>query len=100
MRAARAAATMSENDGRAGERSRELFERAKAVIPGGVNSPVRAFSSVGGEPPFIRKANAHHVVTEDGAALVDYVGSWGPALLGHAHTDCLLYTSPSPRDPE
>ena len=72
-------------DGRAGPRSKELFAAAQKYIPGGVNSPVRAFSSVGGEPPFIRKATGCHIVTEDGAALVDYVGSWGPALLGHAH---------------
>jgi glutamate-1-semialdehyde 2,1-aminomutase len=75
------------DDGRAGERSRELYERACVHIPGGVNSPVRAFSSVGGHPPFIRKASGCHVITEDGAALVDYVGSWGPALIGHAHPE-------------
>jgi glutamate-1-semialdehyde 2,1-aminomutase len=73
------------DDGRAGPRSKELFAAAQKVIPGGVNSPVRAFASVGGEPPFIRKATGCHLVTEDGAALIDYVGSWGPALLGHAH---------------
>jgi glutamate-1-semialdehyde 2,1-aminomutase len=73
------------DDGRAGPRSQELFAAAQKVIPGGVNSPVRAFASVGGEPPFIRKATGCHLVTEDGAALIDYVGSWGPALLGHAH---------------
>ena len=74
-------------DGRAGERSKELFAAAQRFIPGGVNSPVRAFTSVGGQPPFIRKATGCHVVTEDGAALIDYVGSWGPALLGHAHPE-------------
>lgn len=74
-------------DGRAGARSRELFAAAQKVIPGGVNSPVRAFASVGGEPPFIRKATGCYLVTEDGAALIDYVGSWGPALLGHAHPE-------------
>src|SRR5690606_8492448 len=68
-------------DGRAGPRSKALFEAAQRVIPGGVNSPVRAFASVGGDPPFIRKATGCHLVTEDGAALIDYVGSWGPALL-------------------
>ncbi len=79
---------MSEQrDGRAGARSRELFAAAQKVIPGGVNSPVRAFGSVGGEPPFIRKATGCYLVTEDGVALVDYVGSWGPALLGHAHPE-------------
>ncbi|MEZ4452566.1 MAG: glutamate-1-semialdehyde 2,1-aminomutase [Nannocystaceae bacterium] len=72
------------HDGRAGARSRELFDRAAAVIPGGVNSPVRAFASVGGQPPFIRAARGATLVTEDGAELIDYVGSWGPAILGHA----------------
>ncbi len=74
-------------DGRAGARSRELFAAAQRVIPGGVNSPVRAFASVGGEPPFIRAASGCRLTTEDGATLIDYVGSWGPALLGHAHPE-------------
>ncbi len=74
-------------DGRAGSRSRALFERAQRSIPGGVNSPVRAFSSVGGSPPFIRSARGAQLVTEDGATLIDYVGTWGPALLGHAHPE-------------
>ncbi|MCB9569802.1 MAG: glutamate-1-semialdehyde 2,1-aminomutase [Myxococcales bacterium] len=74
-------------DGRAGARSRELFAAAQAVIPGGVNSPVRAFSSVGGHPPFIKAARGPYIYTEDGAELIDYVGSWGPALLGHAHPE-------------
>ena len=72
-------------DGRAGERSRQLFTAAQEVIPGGVNSPVRAFRSVGGDPPFIRAARGAHLLTEDGVTLIDYVGSWGPAILGHAH---------------
>jgi glutamate-1-semialdehyde 2,1-aminomutase len=72
-------------DGRAGARSKALFAAAQAVIPGGVNSPVRAFKSVGGDPPFIRAARGAHLLTEDGALLVDYVGTWGPAILGHAH---------------
>lgn len=75
------------SDGRAGPRSRALFNAALAVIPGGVNSPVRAFKSVGGDPPFIRAARGAHLLTEDGATLVDYVGTWGPALLGHAHPE-------------
>ena len=78
---------MADIDGRAGARSKELFSQAQRVIPGGVNSPVRAFASVGGEPPFIRRAHGAYLVTEDGAELVDYVGSWGPALLGHAHPE-------------
>jgi glutamate-1-semialdehyde 2,1-aminomutase len=67
--------------------SRALFERARAIIPGGVNSPVRAFRAVGGEPVFIARAAGARVYGEDGRAYLDYVGSWGPALLGHAHPD-------------
>jgi glutamate-1-semialdehyde 2,1-aminomutase len=75
------------HDGRAGARSHALFEAARKLIPGGVNSPVRAFASVGGDPPFVARAAGAHLWTEDGAKLIDYVGSWGPALLGHAHPD-------------
>ncbi len=75
------------HDGRAGARSRELFERAARHIPGGVNSPVRAFSSVGGQPPFIRRAHGCTLETEDGASLIDYVCTWGPALLGHGREE-------------
>lgn len=85
-------------DGRAGPRSKELFAAAQKVIPGGVNSPARAFGSVGGDPPFIRKATGCHLVTEDGAALIDYVGSWGPALLGHAHPDVVEAVIKAARD--
>ena len=67
--------------------SKALFERARAVIPGGVNSPVRAFRAVGGEPIFIARARGARVYGEDGAEYVDYIGSWGPAILGHAHPD-------------
>ncbi len=67
--------------------SKALFERARAVIPGGVNSPVRAFRAVGGEPVFIARAEGARVWGEDGRAYVDYIGSWGPAILGHAHPD-------------
>ncbi len=67
--------------------SKGLFERARALIPGGVNSPVRAFRAVGGEPVFIQRAQGARVYGEDGAAYIDYVGSWGPAILGHAHPD-------------
>ena len=70
-------------------RSQELFARAKAVIPGGVSSPVRAFKAVGGEPPFIARAQGARVFDEDGRAYVDYVGSWGPMILGHAHPEIL-----------
>ena len=67
--------------------SKALFERARAVIPGGVNSPVRAFRAVGGEPVFIARAEGARVHGEDGREYIDYIGSWGPAILGHAHPD-------------
>src|SRR5436190_10459382 len=66
------------------KRSSNLFARARARIPGGVNSPVRAFRAVGGEPFFVDRAQGSHVWTIDGVALVDYVGSSGPTILGHA----------------
>ena len=65
-------------------RSHELFRAAQERIPGGVNSPVRAFRAVGGEPVFVGRANGSHIWTVDGVELIDYVGSWGPAILGHA----------------
>jgi len=65
------------------------FEEASRYIAGGVNSPVRAFRGVGGEPPFIRRARGAHVETEDGRRLIDYVGSWGPMILGHADPDVI-----------
>ncbi|MCA9530562.1 MAG: glutamate-1-semialdehyde 2,1-aminomutase [Myxococcales bacterium] len=64
--------------------SRALFERAKTRIPGGVSSPVRAFAAVGGEPVFIREAHGATLVGADGTEYVDFVGSWGPMILGHA----------------
>ena len=63
----------------------ELFEAACKVIPGGVNSPVRAFRSVGGTPAFIHSAQGAVLHAEDGREFIDYVGSWGPMILGHAH---------------
>jgi glutamate-1-semialdehyde 2,1-aminomutase len=66
-------------------RSEELFERAKAVIPGGVSSPVRAFKAVGGSPLFVARAEGARFWDADGRAFLDYVGSWGPMILGHAH---------------
>ena len=66
-------------------RSQELFERAKKVIPGGVNSPVRAFRSVGGTPFFTKKASGCHLTTADDQKLLDYVCTWGPAIHGHDH---------------
>jgi glutamate-1-semialdehyde 2,1-aminomutase len=65
--------------------SRELQKRAEKLIPGGVNSPVRAFRSVGGEPPFIVRGEGAHIYDADENAYIDYVGSWGPLLLGHAY---------------
>ncbi|MEX2604767.1 MAG: glutamate-1-semialdehyde 2,1-aminomutase [Gracilimonas sp.] len=67
--------------------SKELFERAEKVIPGGVNSPVRAFNSVGGTPIFITKAKGAYLWDEDGNRYIDYISSWGPMLLGHADPD-------------
>ena len=66
-------------------RSEELFERAKAVLPGGVNSPVRAFRAVGGTPFFVARAAGARLTDVDGRTYLDYVCSWGPLILGHAH---------------
>jgi glutamate-1-semialdehyde 2,1-aminomutase len=66
-------------------RSKELFEEAKKYIPGGVNSPVRAFKSVGETPRFIERAKGSHIWDVDGNEYIDYVCSWGPMILGHAH---------------
>ncbi|MET1078678.1 MAG: glutamate-1-semialdehyde 2,1-aminomutase [Pseudomonas sp.] len=70
-------------------RSEELFQRAQQHIPGGVNSPVRAFKSVGGTPLFFKHAAGAYVTDEDDKAYVDYVGSWGPMILGHSHPEVL-----------
>ena len=67
------------------QRSSVLFNEAKKYIPGGVNSPVRAFKSVGGSPVFASKANGAYVYDEDGNKYIDYISSWGPMILGHAH---------------
>ncbi len=66
-------------------RSSELLEQSRRVIPGGVNSPVRAFLAVEGEPPFIARGEGHHLIDVDGNSYIDLVGSWGPLILGHAH---------------
>lgn len=66
-------------------KSNELFQRAKQSIPGGVNSPVRAFKSVGGTPVFIKSAKGAYLFDEDGNKYIDYINSWGPMILGHAH---------------
>ncbi len=68
-------------------KSTALFERAVKVIPGGVNSPVRAFNGVGGTPPFIDRAEGAYLVDVDGKRYIDYVGSWGPMITGHAHPE-------------
>ena len=67
------------------ERSSQLFAEAEKVIPGGVNSPVRAFKSVGGTPIFVQKAKGAYLYDEDGNRLIDYINSWGPMILGHAY---------------
>jgi glutamate-1-semialdehyde 2,1-aminomutase len=67
------------------QRSQQLFERAKQVIPGGVNSPVRAFKSVGGTPLFMSKGEGAYIFDADGNRYIDYIGSWGPFILGHSH---------------
>ncbi len=69
--------------------SHELYQEAARYIPGGVNSPVRAFRGVGGDPVFFAKAKGPHVWSAEGTRYVDYVGSWGPAILGHAHPDVI-----------
>jgi len=70
-------------------RSEELFRRAQEVIPGGVNSPVRAYRAVGGAPPFIARGEGSHIFDVDGNEYIDYVGSWGPLLLGHRHPEII-----------
>ena len=67
------------------KRSSALFAEAQKVIPGGVNSPVRAFKAVGGEPIFVEKAKGAYLYDADGNALIDYINSWGPMILGHAY---------------
>jgi glutamate-1-semialdehyde 2,1-aminomutase len=68
------------------ERSRKLFEEARRYLPGGVDSPVRAYQSVGGTPPFIVRGRGSRIYDADGNEYIDYVGSWGPLVLGHAPT--------------
>src|ERR1700687_5191398 len=67
-----------------GKASDALFERAQRVIPGGVNSPVRAFRGVGGRPFFVAKAGGCRITDVDGRTYIDFLGSWGPLILGHA----------------
>lgn len=70
-------------------RSVDLFNEAKTLLPGGVNSPVRAFQRVGGEPLFIKQAKGAYITDEDGKRYIDYVGSWGPMITGHARPEVL-----------
>lgn len=70
-------------------RSDSLFNQARSVIPGGVNSPVRAFAGVGGTPVYLKRASGAYVYDEDGKQYIDYVASWGPMILGHAHPDVI-----------
>ena len=76
--------TFSKRDGTMSN-SRRLFSEAKQLLPGGVNSPVRSFSKVGGQPLFIKKAKGAFLFDEDNNKFIDYIGSWGPMILGHAH---------------
>ena len=71
------------------QHSHELFQQAQQHIPGGVNSPVRAFRGVGGEPIFFKRAEGAHLYSESGMRYIDYVGSWGPMIAGHAHPDVI-----------
>ena len=75
-----------------------LFERARALIPGGVNSPVRAFRAVGGTPRFIERAEGAYLWDANGARLIDYIGSWGPMILGHGHPRVLEAVQRAARD--
>jgi glutamate-1-semialdehyde 2,1-aminomutase len=70
-------------------RSSSLFQQARQLIPGGVNSPVRAFRSVGADPLFIKRASGDRIFDEDGNDFIDYVGSWGPMIVGHCHPDII-----------
>ena len=92
-------------------RSRRLFEQALRVFPGGVNSPVRAFGSVGGTPRVLVRGEGPRVYDADGNCYIDYVGSWGPLILGHSHpsvvqaieraaADGTSFGAPNPREIE
>src|SRR5690606_4053784 len=81
----RARATSIETMSSTSPRNAVLFERAQRVIPGGVNSPVRAFRAVGGTPRFIASASGAHLTDAEGRRYIDYIGSWGPMILGHGH---------------
>jgi glutamate-1-semialdehyde 2,1-aminomutase len=80
------------------EKSRQLHRRASRVIPGGVNSPVRAFKSVACDPPYIVRGSGSRIFDADGNAYIDYVGSWGPLILGHAHPEVVEAVEKANRD--
>ena len=80
------------------DRSQALFARAQPLMPGGVNSPVRAFKSVGGEPFFVQRAEGAYLVDVDGNRYIDYVGSWGPMIVGHNHPAVLDAVIATARD--
>lgn len=78
--------------------SSHLFHRARQVIPGGVNSPVRAFNAVGGDPIYVKKGEGARMITVEGRELIDFCGSWGPLLLGHARDEVVEAASRAARD--
>lgn len=80
---------MSQTPTLTGSISSRLFERAQEIIPGGVNSPVRAFRAVGGRPIFIASARGAYITDVDGREYIDYIGSWGPMILGHTHPEVI-----------
>ena len=80
------------------DRNQQLFDRAKSVIPGGVNSPVRAFRAVGGTPRFIARAQGAYLWDENGQRYIDSIGSWGPMILGHGHPAVLEAVARAARD--
>ncbi len=80
------------------ESSKRLFERATQVIPGGVNSPVRAFNAVGGDPLYVVKGKGARISTADGRELIDFCGSWGPLILGHAREEVVEAAAAAARD--
>ena len=82
---------------KAATKSRQLYQRALKLIPGGVNSPVRACKSVGADPLFIRKAEGAVIVDADGNRYIDYIGSWGPMILGHGHPAVVEAITPGAR---
>jgi glutamate-1-semialdehyde 2,1-aminomutase len=79
-------------------KNQDLFERAQRVIPGGVNSPVRAFRAVGGTPRFIKRGEGAYIIDAEGKRYIDYIGSWGPMILGHGHPAVLEAVTAAARE--